>query len=76
VTQIKHIWLKNNEGLKEEIPFSIDMWYNRHDKSWVVQLKDEDNNQLGDSTYVHSKPEAVSHVNWLKEKYNVPLIRT
>jgi len=57
-------------------PFSIDMWYNRNDKSWVVQLKDKENNQLGDSTYVHSKPEAIHHVNWLKEKYNVPLIRT
>lgn len=57
-------------------PFSVDMWYNRPERSWVIQLKDEENNQIGDSIYVYSKPEAVNQVNRWKEKYNVPLIRT
>jgi len=61
---------------KEEIPFSIDMWYNRSDKSWVVQVKDEENNQIGDSVYVGTKPEAINQVNRWKEEYGIPLIRT
>lgn len=61
---------------KEEIPFSVDMWYNRSDKSWVVQIKDEENCQIGDSVYVHSKPEALNQVKYWTEKYGIPLIRT
>jgi len=57
-------------------PFSIDMWYNRHERSWVVQVKDEDNCQIGDSAYVHSKLEALNQVKYWTEKYGVPLIRT
>jgi len=57
-------------------PFSIDMWYNRSQKSWVVQVKDEENNQIGDSIYVHSKPEALNQVDYWKEKYGISLIRT
>jgi len=73
---MKHIWLKNCELPKEEIPFSIDMWYNRPERAWVVQLKDEENNQIGDSVYVGTKPEALNQVKYWTEKYNVPLIRT
>jgi len=57
-------------------PFSVDMWYNRSVKSWVVQIKDEENCQIGDSVYVYSKPEAIHQVEWWTEKYNIPLIRT
>jgi len=57
-------------------PFSVDMWYNRSAKSWVVQIKDEENCQIGDSIYVHSKPEAVSQVEYWTGKYDIPLIRT
>jgi len=73
---MKHIWLKNNEGPKEEIPFSIDMWYNRPEQAWVVQIKDEENCQIGDSVYVASKQEAVNQVNRWKEEYGILLIRT
>lgn len=60
----------------EDIPFSIDMWYNRPERAWVVQLKDEENNQLGDAVYVGTKPEAINQVNRWKAEFNVPLIRT
>ena len=61
---------------KEDIPFSIDMWYNRSQKSWVIQVKDKECNQIGDAVYVYSKPEALNQVDYWKEKYGIPLIRT
>jgi len=57
-------------------PFSIDMWYNRRERSWVVQVKDEEGNQIGNAKYVYSKPEALNQVEYWKEKYGIPLIRT
>jgi len=57
-------------------PFSIDMWYNRSQKSWVIQVKDKECNQIGDAVYVYSKPEALNQVDYWKEKYGIPLIRT
>jgi len=59
-----------------EKPFSVDMWYNRSVKSWVIQVKDDENCQIGDSVYVHSKPEALNQVKYWTEKYGIPLIRT
>jgi hypothetical protein len=57
-------------------PFSVDMWYNRPERSWVIQIKDEENNQIGDATYVATKPEALNQVKRWKEKYEIPLVRT
>jgi len=57
-------------------PFSIDMWYDRSEKSWTVWIKDEVGNQIGNTVYVHSKPEALNQVEYWKEKYGIPLIRT
>jgi len=57
-------------------PFSIDMWYNRHERSWVIQVKDEENCKIGDSVYVHSKLETLNQVKYWTEKYGVPLKRT
>jgi hypothetical protein len=33
-------------------------WYDRNTRSWVVVTKDDKGNQVGDATYVYSKPEA------------------
>jgi len=35
------------------------MWYDRYTKSWVVQVKDENDNQIGTADYVYSRKEAV-----------------
>lgn len=43
--------------MKNEI--NIDRWYDRHIRSWVIQRKDSEGNQIGDSVYVYSKPEAI-----------------
>jgi len=53
---------------KELKPSTVDMWYDRSQRSWIVQLKDQDDNQIGDAAYVHSKPEALKQVDgWKKE---------
>lgn len=55
----------SNEDLK---PSKIDMWYDRSQRSWIVQLKDQEDNQIGEAAYVHSKTEAKKQVNdWKKE---------
>jgi len=59
-----------------EKPFGIDMWYNRPERAWVVQVKDEEGTQIGDAAYRGSKPEALSQVKYWNEKYDIPLIRT
>jgi hypothetical protein len=56
-------------------PFNVDMWYNRHERSWVIQVKDEEGNQIGNATYVATKPEALNQVKYWIEKYNIPLIK-
>ena len=33
-------------------PHHVDMWYDRNTKSWVIQLKNKDNYQIGDAEYV------------------------
>ena len=37
---------------------SVDRWYDSHIRSWVVQCKDAEGNQVGEAHYVHSNREA------------------
>lgn len=37
---------------------SLEYWYDRNTKSWVIQYKDASGNQVGDAEYQHSKPTA------------------
>lgn len=37
---------------------TVDRWYDRHSRSWVVQKKDADGNQIGNAEYVGSRREA------------------
>ena len=57
------------EGL--DVPHHTDCWYNRYEKSWVVQLKDKYGNQIGEATYVYSKQEAIKAENKFKEEYGL-----
>lgn len=34
-------------------------WYDRQTKSWVVQRKDAEGNQVGEADYVYSREEAI-----------------
>lgn len=38
-------------------PTWTDVWYDRHVRSWCIQVKDDEGNSI-DSTYVYSKAEA------------------
>jgi hypothetical protein len=40
-------------------PHHVDCWYDRTTRCWVVQTLTVDDFQVGDSTYVHSRREAV-----------------
>jgi len=55
----------------EPIPVKIDMWYNRNERSWVVQLKDKNDFQIGAAIYVYSKKEALKQVEDWKEIYGL-----
>lgn len=36
----------------------VEKWYDHYTRSWVIQTKDEKGNQIGEATYVATKPEA------------------
>ena len=44
------------------------IWYDRHTRSWVVQLLDDRNNQIGDADFVATKGEAQAYevAHWIK----------
>ena len=47
---------------------TVDRWYDRHSRNWVVQKMDADGNQIGNAEYVYSKREAILiEVEWKKE---------
>lgn len=44
----------------------VDTWYDRHTRSWVVQLKDRDGNQIGDAEYVGNTHDRDRIVNMMQ----------
>ena len=60
----KQSWLTDPD--EEEIA-SVEMWYDRHTTSWVVQRKDSEGNQIGSADYVYTKQEA-QHLKDMHEK--------
>lgn len=53
----------------------IDVWYDAYTNSWVTQLKDQEENQIQDADYVHSKKEAVSYAYLLQRENKAATIR-
>ena len=45
---------------------TIEKWYDQHTKSYVIQKKDKDGNQIGEAIYCGNKEEAVSITEELK----------
>lgn len=41
-------------------PHHVEVWYDRHSKSWVVQLMNVSGYQIDTAVYVHSKREALA----------------
>jgi hypothetical protein len=46
----------------------IDVWYDRYTNSWVTQLKDHEETQIGEADYVHSKREALAIAMYLRKE--------
>lgn len=57
--------------IAEAVASSIDIWYERRTRSWVVQLKDAEGNQIGESSYVHSRREADKIAARLKVEHEI-----
>lgn len=51
----------------QNVPHHTDRWYNRQERSWVVQLKDKYDNQIDSAVYVYSKQEEINAENKFKE---------
>jgi len=55
--QVKTVWL--------------DKWYDRHTRSWIIQLKDDNDYQIGDAIYCGNKDESIILYNDLLKEYGV-----
>jgi hypothetical protein len=49
-------------------PDHVDMWYDTHTKTWVIQTKDKYNNQIGESEYISGKQSALKVKKEAEEK--------
>jgi hypothetical protein len=48
---------------------TIEVWYNKYENSWVAQVKDDQNNQIGEANYVYSKNEAIDYAKSHQEDF-------
>ena len=48
---------------------SVDKWYDRYSRSWIVQLKDESGNQVGDAMYFGNRESAEKEYSHLIKEY-------
>ena len=56
---------------KEPKAVSIDMWYDRHRREWVLYPVDEEGNQLAEASYGFSKAEAKQIRKDLEAEYGL-----
>jgi len=55
---------------------SIGYWYDPHTRSWVVQLRDADRNQIGDAFYSGTRTGMCETLETLeKEHPDVPVVK-
>jgi hypothetical protein len=53
-------------------PHHVDMWYDRHTRSWVIQLKSKDDFQIGDADYIgNGKESALKRKESLEKQYKL-----
>jgi hypothetical protein len=56
----------------QNIPHHVDMWYDRHLRSWVVQLMDVYGNQVtAEADYAYTKQEAISIKKLYEDNYKL-----
>lgn len=61
--------------IKEQNVAVIGYWFDRHTRSWVVQLLDEYENQIGEASYCGSRQQMESEIEYLTDKYHVEVVR-
>jgi hypothetical protein len=69
--RFKFIDFDNTEPEGLYVPAKVEKWYNRQQRSWVVQLKDKYENQIGEASYVATKPEAIEEEKRLKKEHGL-----
>ena len=47
----------------------VDKWYDRHTRSWIIQLMDESDNQIGDAMYYGNRADADEAYTRLIKEY-------
>ena len=55
----------------DNTPETIDKWYDRKTRSWVIQIKNKEGFQLGEAQYFGTKQEAENEYKRLKAAYNL-----
>ena len=60
----------DTEVFDEEVA-SVDAWYDKHTRLWIIQLLNKDGYQIGDATIVYGKSEAKAVKAELEKEYNI-----
>lgn len=55
----------------DETPAKIEKWYDRKTRSWIVQTKNKNGDQLGNAEYFGTKQEAENEYKRLKKELNL-----
>lgn len=65
--------LFDKESLPEDfnVPHHVERWYDKHQRSWVVQLMDKYGNQIGNAHYDGDKQGAIDEEKRLKKEYHI-----
>lgn len=64
--------LKNYEAPEfDETVATIDCWYDRHERLWVLQKLNKDGYQVGDAMYVYGKKDAKKFADDLRREYGI-----
>ena len=55
----------------DETVVTVDAWYDRHTRLWVVQKLNKDGYQVGDADYVYGKADAMRVKKETEKDYNI-----
>jgi hypothetical protein len=53
-------------------PHHVDMFWDRHSKTWVLTIKDKNGFQIGDAAYESNKKRAMELKQELEGEYKIP----
>lgn len=60
------------EYVPEEIVADyVEIWWDRHSRNWIVQVKTKEGYQVGNAVYVYTKPQAKEIQKELENEYGI-----